>query len=85
MTVKTVSVHVCVCACACVMHKRVPVNFVCWEGLISVWQVMKGRLWKHVYDQMGGCSNNTSAATGTRRNYEKLAALFFVEFKSASE
>ena len=41
------------------------------ELMVCDWQVMKRRQWKHVYDQMGGCSNNTSAATGTRRNYEK--------------
>ena len=42
---------------------------------------MKRRLWKHVYDQMGGCSNNTSAATGTRRNYEKSVVVFVFQFK----
>ncbi|XP_053197256.1 AT-rich interactive domain-containing protein 5B-like [Scomber japonicus] len=30
------------------------------------------RLWKHVYDELGGNPGSTSAATCTRRHYEKL-------------
>jgi len=54
-------------SCECYLFMRL--------NLLS--QVVKKRLWKHVYDQMGGSSNYTSAATGTRRNYEKLVSLFF--------
>ncbi|KAG8235784.1 hypothetical protein J437_LFUL016313 [Ladona fulva] len=30
------------------------------------------KLWKHIYDELGGHQGNTSAATCTRRHYEKL-------------
>ncbi|XP_005097517.1 AT-rich interactive domain-containing protein 5B isoform X2 [Aplysia californica] len=30
------------------------------------------RMWKHLYDKLGGNSSNTSAATCTRRHYERL-------------
>ena len=38
-------------------------------------QITEDRLWKHIYDQLGGHPGNTSAATCTRRIYEKSALL----------
>ena len=48
-------------------------NFVWLQGLMSVMQVTKRRLWKLVHDQMGGRSDAAAAgaAKATRRNYEK--------------
>lgn len=43
----------------------------CTQKLGGYNEVTEKRLWKHVYDQLGGSPGNTSAATGTRRNYEK--------------
>ena len=37
----------------------------------GLFQVTEGRHWKQIYDQMGGHPGNTSAATCTRRIYEK--------------
>lgn len=34
-------------------------------------QVTARRLWKKVYDELGGSPGSTSAATCTRRHYEK--------------
>ena len=34
-------------------------------------QVTQKRLWKHLYDKLGGNPGSTSAATCTRRHYEK--------------
>ncbi|ESO11985.1 hypothetical protein HELRODRAFT_62031, partial [Helobdella robusta] len=34
-------------------------------------QVTKKKLWKEIYMELGGSACNTSAATGTRKNYEK--------------
>ncbi|CAH1783849.1 unnamed protein product [Owenia fusiformis] len=39
-------------------------------------EVSQKRLWKYLYDNMGGNPNNTAAATCTRRNYEKLLLPF---------
>ncbi|XP_014666114.1 PREDICTED: AT-rich interactive domain-containing protein 5B-like [Priapulus caudatus] len=39
-------------------------------------KVTARRLWKHIYDKMGGHPGNTSAATSTRRLYEKLLLLY---------
>jgi len=33
--------------------------------------VSAGRLWKTIYDDIGGNTNSTSAATVTRKHYEK--------------
>lgn len=33
--------------------------------------VSAGRLWKTIYDDIGGNTGSTSAATITRRHYEK--------------
>ena len=33
--------------------------------------ITQKRLWKHIYDKLGGHPANTSAATCTRRHYEK--------------
>ena len=33
--------------------------------------VTSRKQWKHIYDQMGGNPSSTSAATCTRRQYEK--------------
>lgn len=33
--------------------------------------VSAGRLWKSVYDEIGGNTGSTSAATITRRHYER--------------
>ncbi|XP_033755942.1 AT-rich interactive domain-containing protein 5B-like isoform X2 [Pecten maximus] len=35
-------------------------------------QITRKRLWKHLYDVLGGNPGSTSAATCTRRHYEKL-------------
>ncbi|KAJ8266841.1 hypothetical protein GJAV_G00135290 [Gymnothorax javanicus] len=35
-------------------------------------RVTSERLWKRVYNELGGCPGSTSAATCTRRHYEKL-------------
>ncbi|XP_052227861.1 AT-rich interactive domain-containing protein 5B-like isoform X3 [Dreissena polymorpha] len=35
-------------------------------------QISNKRMWKHLYDKLGGNSGFTSAATCTRRHYEKL-------------
>ncbi|KAL5016786.1 hypothetical protein ScPMuIL_006375 [Solemya velum] len=35
-------------------------------------QITRKRMWKHLYDKMGGDPSSTSAATCTRRHYEKL-------------
>ncbi|NXX85122.1 ARI5A protein, partial [Urocolius indicus] len=50
---------------------------------INLWKIYKAveklgayelvtcrRLWKHVYDELGGSPGSTSAATCTRRHYE---------------
>ena len=43
----------------------------------KVWSVggyeacMSKKLWKSIYDELGGNPQNTSAATYTRRHYEK--------------
>lgn len=34
-------------------------------------QVTARRLWKKVYDELGGSPGSTSAATCTRKHYEK--------------
>lgn len=34
--------------------------------------VTSSRLWKYVYEEMGGDHGSTSAATCSRRHYEKL-------------
>lgn len=34
-------------------------------------KVTQKRLWKHLYDKLGGNPGSTSAATCTRRHYEK--------------
>ncbi|XP_041642763.1 AT-rich interactive domain-containing protein 5A isoform X2 [Cheilinus undulatus] len=39
-------------------------------------QVTARRLWKKVYDELGGSPGSTSAATCTRRHYEKLVLPF---------
>ncbi|ELU13731.1 hypothetical protein CAPTEDRAFT_220448 [Capitella teleta] len=39
-------------------------------------QVTQNRQWKQIYDMLGGNPNNTSAATCTRRIYEKLLLPF---------
>lgn len=43
------------------------------EGLTqpSPLQVTGRRLWKNVYDELGGSPGSTSAATCTRRHYER--------------
>lgn len=38
-------------------------------------QVTGRRLWKNVYDELGGSPGSTSAATCTRRHYERCGAL----------
>lgn len=38
--------------------------------------VTTGRLWKRVYDELGGSPGSTSAATCTRRHYERLVLPF---------
>jgi len=53
------SVSVCVCVCV-------------WGGgCVCVSQVTLDRLWKIVYNELGGCAGSTSAATCTRRHYER--------------
>uniref|UniRef100_A0A4W5KSX3 ARID domain-containing protein n=1 Tax=Hucho hucho TaxID=62062 RepID=A0A4W5KSX3_9TELE len=46
----------------------------------SLWcmiqQVTSRRLWKNVYDELGGSPGSTSAATCTRRHYERLVLPF---------
>ncbi|XP_034728211.1 AT-rich interactive domain-containing protein 5A [Etheostoma cragini] len=42
----------------------------------SFTQVTARRLWKKVYDELGGSPGSTSAATCTRRHYEKLVLAF---------
>ncbi|XP_041371233.1 AT-rich interactive domain-containing protein 5B-like isoform X2 [Gigantopelta aegis] len=39
-------------------------------------EITKKRLWKSLYDMMGGHASSTSAATCTRRHYEKLLLPF---------
>ncbi|XP_013419272.1 AT-rich interactive domain-containing protein 5B [Lingula anatina] len=39
-------------------------------------QITNKRLWKHLYDKLGGNPGSTSAATCTRRHYEKLLLPF---------
>lgn len=39
--------------------------------LLLVLQVTLDRLWKVVYNELGGCPGSTSAATCTRRHYER--------------
>lgn len=41
--------------------------------------VSAGRLWKTVYDDLGGNVGSTSAATITRRHYERYAILFSIQ------
>lgn len=42
--------------------------------LLFVFQVTLDRLWKVVYNELGGCPGSTSAATCTRRHYERCEA-----------
>ncbi|XP_029016675.1 AT-rich interactive domain-containing protein 5A isoform X2 [Betta splendens] len=42
----------------------------------TVNQVTAGRYWKKVYDELGGSPGSTSAATCTRRHYERLVLPF---------
>ncbi|KAF4513911.1 UNVERIFIED_CONTAM: hypothetical protein B566_EDAN017652 [Ephemera danica] len=42
------------------------------RGLGGYQQVTTRKLWKRVYDEMGGSQSNTSAATCTRKHYERL-------------
>ncbi|XP_067944815.1 mucin-5AC-like [Watersipora subatra] len=39
-------------------------------------EICRKRLWKHLYDRMGGVPHNTSAATCTKRQYERLLLSF---------
>lgn len=50
--------------------------FMCSQKYGGYDKVTEGRHWKHIYDQMGGHPGNTSAATCTRRIYEKLLLTF---------
>ena len=34
------------------------------------------KLWKHVYEELGGVSGNTSAATVTRKHYERCGVVW---------
>ena len=38
------------------------------------------KLWKAIYIELGGHPSNTSAATCTRRHYEKSVFFFFFSF-----
>lgn len=42
-----------------------------WPIFSGVLQVTGRRLWKNVYDELGGSPGSTSAATCTRRHYER--------------
>lgn len=42
--------------------------------LLFALQVTLDRLWKVVYNELGGCPGSTSAATCTRRHYERWEA-----------
>uniref|UniRef100_A0A3P9NPC7 AT-rich interactive domain 5A n=1 Tax=Poecilia reticulata TaxID=8081 RepID=A0A3P9NPC7_POERE len=46
------------------------------EKLGGYESVTTGRLWKKVYDELGGSPGSTSAATCTRRHYERLVLPF---------
>ncbi|XP_015226371.1 PREDICTED: AT-rich interactive domain-containing protein 5A-like [Cyprinodon variegatus] len=46
------------------------------EKLGGYESVTTGRLWKRVYDELGGSPGSTSAATCTRRHYERLVLPF---------
>ena len=48
-------------------------------------QVTEDRHWKHVYDQLGGHPGNTSAATCTRRIYEKWVLSYWMYSGSCSD
>jgi len=41
-------------------------------------QITEDRLWKHIYDELGGHPGNTSAATCTRRIYEKYTFISYL-------
>ncbi|GLD69273.1 AT-rich interactive domain-containing protein 5B-like protein [Lates japonicus] len=44
----------------------------CDPSPLSTSAVTSDRLWKVVYNELGGCPGSTSAATCTRRHYERL-------------
>ncbi|XP_048209457.1 AT-rich interactive domain-containing protein 5A [Perognathus longimembris pacificus] len=43
------------------------------------------RLWKHVYDELGGSPGSTSAATCTRRHYERLVLPYVRHLKGEDD
>lgn len=45
-----------------------------WPHVVPL-QVTGRRLWKNVYDELGGSPGSTSAATCTRRHYERYGWL----------
>lgn len=53
--------------------ERVPWPESTYPLAYPVWclQVTGRRLWKNVYDELGGSPGSTSAATCTRRHYER--------------
>lgn len=53
------------------------------RGLGGYKAVTTRKLWKRIYDELGGSQSNTSAATCTRKHYERL--LLPYEEKLASE
>jgi len=46
-------------------------SVVCMPQVFEYFQISNKRMWKHLYDKLGGNPGFTSAATCTRRHYEK--------------
>lgn len=44
--------------------------------------VTRQRQWKRVYDELGGAQSNTSAATCTRKHYERLLLAYEVQLQT---
>ncbi|KAI5770940.1 ARID5A [Gulo gulo luscus] len=55
-----------------------------WPHVVPL-QVTGRRLWKNVYDELGGSPGSTSAATCTRRHYERLVLPYVRHLKGEDD
>ncbi|XP_076317554.1 uncharacterized protein LOC143229303 isoform X2 [Tachypleus tridentatus] len=59
--------------------------FTCVQKIGGYEKITSKRLWKNIYDELGGNPESTSAATCTRRHYEKLLLPFEIYMKGIKD
>ncbi|XP_013774658.1 uncharacterized protein LOC106459575 isoform X2 [Limulus polyphemus] len=59
--------------------------FTCVQNIGGYEKITSKKLWKNIYDELGGNPESTSAATCTRRHYERLLLPFEIYMKGTED